>query len=143
MFGRRHEEKDGGTPDQEDDELVRDVDVDRVLETDIRSVENVVERYLTTSTDELREKLLAELERLDDWVALGDAYLARFSLPGALQSQVIGATTLSPVAEEVPSPEFEAQIALVKAAKQEVLRHTPETLAELRAAAEELATFRQ
>jgi hypothetical protein len=130
------EEQSGeGRPDQE-------VDVDRVLETDIWGVEQAVDNYLENSTDASAQDLMAALECLDDRLTLCDAYHARFRMLQT-SSRVVGATSLNPIAEDIPGPEFLAQVALVKAAKQEVLHRTTETSADLRAAADAVAAFRR
>ena len=159
MFGRRRREKHEELHDQESSdereqpeqpeqeeqsgEVVQEVDVDRVLESDICIVEQAVERYLANCTDEHCQELFAALDHLDDQTALGDAFHGRFGVLWRTSPAVVGATSFNPIAEDLPSPEFQAQVALVKAAKQEVLQRTPETLADLRAAAEELAAFSQ
>jgi hypothetical protein len=154
MFGRRAKSQrdppDEEQPDEEqsdeeqsdEQQPQQEVDVDRVLETDICAVEQAVDNYLENSTDALGQDLMAALEYLDDRLALCDAYHARFRMLQT-SSRVVGATSLNPIAEDIPSPEFQAQVALVKAAKQEVLRRTDETLSDLKAAASALQTFRQ
>jgi hypothetical protein len=149
MFGRRAksqrdraDEEQSGEEQSDEQQPQQEVDVDRVLETDICAVEQAVDNYLESSTDALGQDLMAALESLDDRLALCDAYHSRFRLLQT-SSPVVGATSLNPIAEDIPSPEFQAQVALVKAAKQEVLRRTPETFADLRAAAEAVATFRR
>jgi hypothetical protein len=141
MFGRRAKNQEEQAGQENRDQPEQEVDVDRVLEDDICAVEEAVDRYLGNVTDELRQELLSTLESLDEQTALGDAFHGRRGVPFQLSPSVVGATSYSPIAEEVPSPEFEAQVALVKAAKQEVLRHSPETLAELSSAAAAVAAF--
>jgi hypothetical protein len=141
MFGRRAKNQDQQADQENTDEPEQEVDVDRVLEDDICAVEEAVDRYLANVTDELRQELLSTLESLDEQTALGDAFHGRRGVPFQLSPSVVGATSYSPIAEEVSSPEFQAQITLVKAAKEEVLRPSPETLAELSSAAAAVAAF--
>jgi len=86
--------------------------------------------YLRSSQDEAtRQALLAELEKLDDQTARADAYsnfrsaLVRYQVP---RSWVIGATSDTSTAQDVPSAEFKAQVALVKAAKNAIRDTTAE-----------------
>ena len=148
LHEERHDQESSDEPEQGELEdhrggVVQEVDVDRVLESDICIVEQAVERYLAGRTDELCHDLFSALDHLDDQTALGDAFHGRFGIMWQTSPAVVGATSFNPIAEDLPGPEFQAQVALVKAAKQEVLQRTPETFAELRAAAEELATFTQ
>jgi hypothetical protein len=130
MSGRNSEERPG---DQQE------VDVDLTLEIDISSVVKAVDEYLDGPTDDLRENLLAELEKLDLQTELSDDYHGGLDFPfGAPKSWVVGATNDVPEPEDIPAPELDAQIALVKAAKAEVTRPTPESLADLSAARQAL-----
>lgn len=132
MFGRhkRHHEE--------------DVAVDATLELDLGSVEEAIEAYLQDPSDERRKALLAVLERLDQHLHDSDAYESSTITSGALgyadKGAVLGETTNASAAEEVPESVFQAQIALIKAAKREVSGATPETLADLRTAHQALAT---
>lgn len=134
MFGRRSKRKSDGE---------QRVDIDVALEQDISMVEQAVDSYLQSPTDNIRAELLAALEGLDDQTDQGDTYQARLSYPFlGPRSSVVGATSDSSMGEELPSTEFQAQIALVKAAKNAVTRLTPDTLADLRAASDALAAWR-
>jgi len=134
MFGHRAKK-------QPDHEL--EIDVDLSLERDISAVEQAVDNYLQNPNESLRGELLAALEALDGQLAEGDAYQARLRYPvGGADSTVVGATSASPLAKELPATEFQAQVALVKAAKNAVTRLTPDTLADLHAASDALATWR-
>jgi hypothetical protein len=122
---------------------VEEVEVDVDLERDISLVEQAVESYLQDPNDSLRNGLLAALEELDDQIAQGDDYHGRLVFPfAAPESSVVGATSPSSVGEELPSTEFQAQVALVKAAKNAVTQLTPDTLADLRAASDALTEWR-
>lgn len=132
MFGRRGKLQ----PDREEE-----IEVDVDLEQDISLVGQAVESYLLNPNESLRKDLLAALEELDDQLAEGDEYHARVRI-GRLGSSAVGATSDSSMSEGVPSAEFQAQVALVKAAKNAVTRLTPDTLADLRAASDALARWR-
>jgi hypothetical protein len=134
MFGRRAK----GQPDHEEE-----VEVDVTLEQDISVVEQAVDSYLQGPNDSLRQDLLTALEQLDDRIEESDAYHARLTYPFVgPDSSVVGATNASSIPEDVSSTEFQAQVALVKAAKSVVKSLTPDTLADLRAANDALATLR-
>jgi len=135
MFGHR-----GRSDDQEQG---APVDVDLVLERDIEGVERAVGRYLDGLTEELRKELMARLEALDDQTYLADAYMAKGVPVPRVSPSVIGATSYGSIAEHLPGSEFEAQVALVKAAKSVVIRLTPESVAELRAAYSVLEAWRR
>ena len=121
--------------------------VDVQLEDDIRKIEGLVGGYLRSPQDEAtRQALLAELEKLDDQTARADAYsnfrsvLVRYQVP---RSWVIGATSDTSTAEDVPSAEFKAQVALVKAAKNAIRDTTAEAQSALQRANDELAEVRR
>ncbi len=133
-FGRR--KRDGASQDQ-----VMAVDVQ--LEDHIREIEGLVAGYLRSPQDEAtRQALSAELDKLDDQTARADAYgnfksvLVRYQEP---RSWVSGATTDSSTAEDVPSAEFKAQVALMKAAKTAIRDTTAEAQPALQRANDELA----
>ena len=136
MFGR---EKDHAVHDDH-------VAVDADLENDLITVEQRIETYLKSPTDELRNQLLTALERLDDQIDRSDAYEGSMSGSAAFgyggKGSVIGETSSTPLAEEVAQSVLRAQIALIRAAKQDVAAPTPDTLADLRAASEALSGAR-
>jgi hypothetical protein len=88
---------------------------------------------------------LAELEKFDDQTARADAYsnfkavLVRYQVP---RSWVIGATSDTSAAEAVPSAEFKAQVALVKAAKNVIRDTTAEAQSALQRANDEVTEVR-
>jgi len=134
MFGRRAK----GQPDHEEE-----VEVDITLEQDISMVVEAVDNYLQNPNECTRKDLLGALEELDDQIAQGDDYHARLVFPfAAPESTVVGATSPSSVGEELPATEFQAQVALVKSAKDVVRWVTPDTLADLRDCSEALAAWR-
>lgn len=105
---------------------------------DLSAVEMAVEDYLQNPDADRGKDLLAALEELDEQIAQGDAYMATLRFPFAgVHSSVIGATNSSSAGEEVPSSAFQAQVALVKAAKTAVTR-----LSDLRAAYETVDAWR-
>ncbi len=137
-FGRR--KRGGASQDQ-----VMAVDVQ--LEDHIRKIEGLVGDYLRSPQDEApRQALLAELEKFDDQTARADNYsgvkaaLVRFGVP---RSPVIGATSDTSTGEDVPGAEFEAQVALVKAAKNAIRDTTAEAQPALQRANDELAEVRR
>ena len=137
MFGRRHPEQPAGGGE---------LPVDYQLEQGIAVVEVALGTHLEHPGDDSRRDLLRALELLDQQIDQSDSYdannirSARYGT--APRSAVIGETRLSPLVQPVPSVEFQAQIALVKAAKREVTIPTPDTLSDLRAAAGALAAVR-
>jgi len=137
-FGRR--KRGGASHDQ-----IMAVDVQ--LEDHIRNIEDLVGGYLRSSQDEgTRQALIAELERFDDHTARADAYsnlrsvLMRYQVP---RSWLIGASSDTSIGEDVPSAEFKAQVALVKAAKDAIRDTTAEAQSALQRAVDELAEVRR
>jgi hypothetical protein len=95
--------------------------VDAELEDHIRAIEGLAGGYLRNPQDEAtRQALAAELEKSDDQTARADAYsnfravLVRYQVP---RSPLIGATFDTSIGEDVPGAGFQAQVALVKAAR--------------------------
>jgi Arc/MetJ-type ribon-helix-helix transcriptional regulator len=122
--------------------------VDVQLEDHIRKIEGLVGDYLRSPQDEaIRQTLVAELEKLDDQTARAHAHnnikllLTRYQLPQ--RSLLIGATSDVSIGEDVPSPEFQAQVALVKAARNAIRDTTAEAQSALQSANDELAEVRR
>ena len=120
--------------------------VDVQLEDRIRTIEGLVGGYLRSPQDEAaRQALVAELEKLDDQTARADAYgdfravMVRYQVP---RSPLIGATSDTSIGEDVPSAEFKAQVALVKAAKDAIRDTTAEAQSALQRANDELVEVR-
>ena len=105
------------------------------------AVEQAVDSFLQNPNESLRRDLLTALEELDDQLAQGDAYHARLRMFTG-QSTIVGATSATSVGQELPATEFQAQVAPVKAAKNAVVRLTPDTLADVRAASDAVAESR-
>lgn len=121
--------------------------VDVELEDHIRTIEGLVGDYLRSPHDEAaRQALAAEMERFDDETARADAYsdvrsvLVGWQVP---RSWVIGAASDTSTAEDVPGAEFEAQVALVKAARNAIRDTTAEAHSALQRASDELAEVRR
>ena len=121
--------------------------IDVQLEDHIREIEGRVGGYLRSPQDQAaRQALLAELDKLDDQTARADAYgnfkavLVRYQVP---RSPVIGATSAASTAQDVPSAEFKAQVALVKAARNAIRDPTAEAQSALQRAHDELAEVRR
>lgn len=138
MFGHRKDQA-GRDPGQ--------IRVELALEEDLAGVAQSVARYLEDPSEAARQSLLAALEELDDQAGRSDAYEGSVIGSGAVgyaaRGEVLGETSVDPVVDEVPSAELHAQVALVAAAKDEIRRPTPATLATLRAASETLAATRE
>ena len=121
--------------------------VDAQLEDHIREIEDLVDGYLRNPQDQAtRYALAAELDKLDDQTARADAYgnfrsvLVRYQVP---RSWLIGATSDTSIGEDVPSAEFKAQVALVKAAKNAICDTTAEAQSALQRANDDLAEVRR
>jgi hypothetical protein len=137
MFGRHNNNASG------EDEPIR---VDAVLESDVARVERSVADYLRDPSDASRQSLLAALGELDDQTDQSDAYRESVIGSGALgyasKGEVLGETGIDAVVDELPSTEFQAQVALVNAAKNEVRGPTAATFGALRSASAALAAIR-
>jgi hypothetical protein len=116
------------------------------LEADLGGVERCVHAYLQTPSPNTRDALLVELEQLDAHLADSDAYERHFAgiarYGSGTQGSVIGETSSTPLVNEVSGSEFRAQVALVKAAKDEVRAPTPATFAAVSQAARLLTAIR-
>jgi hypothetical protein len=123
-----------------------DIPVDATLEGDIGGVEQAVARYLADHADASRAALLAALERLDDRTDQSDQYqnsvIGSAAIGFAAKGEVLGETSLDPLVDQVPSDELKAQIALVRAAKDEIRGPSPATFASLQAASAALGSTR-
>ncbi len=118
--------------------------VDAGLELVITDIVRAVGEYLRDPTEGRRDDLTALLKRLDDQLDAADAQASRFStaMVGASPDlPVVGATSSNPIAEEVPDAEFQAQVAVVKAAKRAVGAPSPDATAALRLAHAALAAW--
>ena len=123
-----------------------DVAVDASLELDIETLEESIGAYLKNPSVDLRNELLAVLERLDQQIANSDAYEASVIGSGAVgystKGSVFGETSSTSPVEEIPESLLRAQMLVIKAAKREVTAPTSETLADLRAANKALSAAR-
>ena len=137
MFGRHR-----NRASAEEQELAVDVN----LEQDIGAAEQSIQSFLANPGEGQRKDLLAVLERLDSQIDHSDAYDNSILGSGALglttKFSVIGETSSHPMAEEVPSAEFQAQVALVKAAKRAVTQPNSDTMAALQTASAALTGLR-
>ena len=137
MFGRHKDQQGAGQ---------EPVQVDAALEGDVARVEQSVTAYLQSQTDAARRSLVAALEKLDDQTDQSDAYRESVIGSGALgyasKGEVLGETSIDSVVDEVPSSELTAQLALVRAAKDEVRGPSTATFASLQAASASLAATR-
>jgi hypothetical protein len=123
------------------------VPVDRTLEEAIQDVEVAVDAHLSAPSTGHRNDLVAALGRLDQLTSLGDIYQSRIMSSGlmgtALPSTVLGARSDAPMAEDIPRSEMQAQIALVRAAKDECAGGGSATQSALRDAVSRLAEARE
>jgi len=135
MFGHH---RGTGTPEPPE------AQVEMHLELDIDEVEKSVTTFLQNPTDGSRKALLEELEKLDSQISLGDAYAASIVDSGiygqSSKGSVLGETSSHSFAESVPGALFQAQVALVRAAKDVVRGRglNAAALADLRAASDTL-----
>jgi hypothetical protein len=134
----------GGQKHQADENQV--VDVDATLELDLGTVEQSIAAYLRDPSVDLRQRLRAVLERLDEQIKRSDAYeksaIGSAAFGYSSKGSVIGETSGSSAAEEIPESVLRAQTILVKAAKREVTAPTQDTFADLRAANQALSAER-
>jgi hypothetical protein len=137
MFGRQKKQPDGGGGR---------VQVDATLESDVARVAQSVVDYLKNPTDTTRKSMLAALEALDEQTDQSDAYEGSVIGSGAVgyasKGEVVGETSIDPVVDEISDAELQAQIALVRTAKNEVRQPTTESFAALQAADAALAATR-
>jgi hypothetical protein len=124
----------GDVPDgpDRDDQLVQ---VDATLQRLLGAVEREVDEYLRHQTPELLHALEQALARLDAQTAESDAWISGVTNTASWgvdpKGTVVGETGSFTIAEDVPSAELNAQIELVKAAKQVVQRATTQTVGAL------------
>lgn len=111
----------------------KEIAVEATLADALDRVAQAVRAYVAGPTEASRAEMIVELGHLDEVVARADRYEANsagyaFALPGV---EAVGeATAVDAVHDESPQA-FNAQAALVRAAKREVRDATPDSLAEL------------
>jgi hypothetical protein len=129
----------------------RKVEVDEGLESRLVDVESAVVTYLVRITSVSRDNLASMLQALDTDTSASDAFRTHLNAVATLTGMaglgtssldVIGQTSKFPVVNQVPLPVFQAQVALVLAAKSEIRDTSPETLDALESANEQLASMR-
>ena len=117
------------------DPAERAVPVDATLAQYLRELESEVDAYLGRQTSEHRQALEEALARLDAQTADSDAWIAGVTNTASWgidpKGTVIGETGSFPIAEDVSGAELNAQIELVRAAKQVVQNDTPQTVSVL------------
>jgi hypothetical protein len=137
MFGRR---KKHAAADE-------DIPVDAALVGDIEQVERAVDAHLEGPSDASRRALRVALEQLDDQTDQSDEFRNSVIGSGAVglgsRGEVVGETSVDPVVDELPQSEFNAQVALVRDAKNEIRSPSPATFSALRAAAQTLDVIRK
>jgi hypothetical protein len=136
---------------QEPVERAQLVQVDEGLESLIVGVESAVVTYLVRIDDASQAALLGAVQALDADVEASEAFQRRknaftsvtgVSGLGRTSLAVIGQKSEFPTVNELPVRVFQAQIALVRAAKEELRAASPSTLDALDLANNELATAR-
>lgn len=129
----------------------RKVEVDEGLEARLVDVESAVVTYLVRITQVSRDNLASMLQALDADTSASDAFRTHLNAVATLTGMaglgtssldVIGQTSKFPVVNRVSLPVFQAQVALVLAAKSEIRDASPETLEALESANEQLASMR-
>jgi hypothetical protein len=125
----------------------RAVPVDATLLQNLRAVESEVDAYLRDQISEHLHTLEEALARLDAQTADSDAWIAGVTNTASWgvdpKGTVVGETGSFPIAEDVPGAELNAQIELVKAARQVVQNATPQTLGALQEARAALDALRR
>ncbi len=135
MFGRHH----GAEAPRPSD-----AQVEIHLELDLDEVGRSVSAFLQDPTEGSRRALSEELDTLDAQIDLGDTYAASIvdsSIFGqSPKGSVLGETSSHSIAESVPGAVLQAQITLVRAAKNVVRDHgvDPGAVSDLRAASDSL-----
>lgn len=129
----------------------RTVEVDEGLEARLVDVETAVVTYLVRITDVSRDHLTSVLHALDSDTSASDAFRSHLNAVATLTGMaglgtssldVIGQTSKFPIVNQVPLPVFQAQVALVRAAKAEISDPSAETLGALESANDGLAAMR-
>jgi len=129
----------------------RTVEVDEGLEARLVDVESAVVTYLVRITIASRDNLDSILQALDAGTSASDAFRTHLNAVATLTGMaglgtssldVIGQSSKFPVVSQVPLPVFQAQVALVRAAKSEIRDSSPETFTALESANEQLASMR-
>ena len=123
------------------------VAVDEGLEQAIEGVEAAVDAYLDTASSDRRDALVSAIGHLDELVALGDDYTFRRTTTGwgsgvSPGASVLGARDSTPIAEELPTRVLQAQLALVRWAKDALADGGPTAWEALRSAAQDLTSAR-
>lgn len=130
----------------------RTIEIDEGLESRLVDVESAVVTYLVRITETSRDDLATVLRALDADTSASDAFRSHLNAVATLTGmaglgtssiQVIGQTSRFPVVNRVPLPVFQAQVALVRAAKSEISDPSPETHDHLESTNEQLAAMRE
>jgi hypothetical protein len=133
-------------PHDDGDRAHEELTIDVGFEDDLRDVEASVAAYLDRPDDDHRAALVASLERLDAQIARSESFDSNssvgFAFGSAPRIAIIGETTDNPVVEPILPAEFQFQVTLVRAAKDEVREPSPRALEALRVASAELSEYR-
>jgi hypothetical protein len=120
--------------------------VDATFEEDLLEIEASVVAYLERPDDDARAALVASLGRLDEQIERSEAFdtnrSGAFTFGSAPSLAIVGDATDNPIVEQVVAAEFQAQVTLVRAAKDEVRDPSPRALEALRSASAALTEAR-
>jgi len=124
----------------------KELAVDAALERVLSAAEQAIELFLENPTDSRHQELVSALEEVDRQTEASDAFSESVVGSGAVgystKFSVIGETSANPIGEEVPTSVFQAQIALVRAAKNAAADRTEDKISTLRRANGTLAGLR-
>jgi hypothetical protein len=116
------------------------------FEDDLLEIETLVAAYLERFDDDRRAALVAGLERLDERIERSEAFDSNssvgFAFGSAPRIAIVGEVTDNPVVEEILPAVFQAQVALVRAAKDEIREPSPRALDAMRSASAALLEIR-
>jgi hypothetical protein len=113
--------------------------VDATLEDDIAQVVAAIDTFLLHQGVAQQQALRAALDHLNAQIDRSDAYHSSALAPSTYHGmtsmyQVFGETSRNPVVDQVPAPTLQAQVELVRAAKEVVRTPTPGALERIRVA---------
>jgi hypothetical protein len=123
------------------------VEVDAHLEWDVEAVQWPVAVFLNAGEEESRQLLMTALERLGDQIDLGDAYVESI-VDSAIFGQapkgtILAETSRHSIAEEIPETVLQAQVSLVRTAKNAMRDPNPGILEDLQNASAALEAARR
>jgi hypothetical protein len=129
----------------------RTIEIEEGLEARLVDVESAVVSYLVRITEATRAELATALQALDAETSASDSFRSHMNAVASLTGMaglgtssldVIGQSSRFPVVNQMPLPVFQAQVALVRAAKSEIRGPSPATLDDLTSTNGQLAAMR-